>query len=309
MVPSLDDPSDTRTTSTPSSSLTLATQTHGCVPIEEFDGDLIDDPNSLSLAAKKARFGTSYRIPPSIASTTNSYAQSDTSTAIVNPQIKPAAPRTRSLQVDTSVAPSSYIWDEYYAENGLAGPLLTGGSWKGDEGKLQQGDGALSDSVTNATRVKKCEHVAHGPADVSADDIALAELLAMFAVPNSGDATDYDDKGLQPHVDYPGAEFLNLPDSASTSDFPLDFDLSAFDFSNPLDFQTAVHETWSGDVSNPDLDPTLMTAVISPLEQGEYTGFASSPLSGFDAIEPANHLMTHDTNRRSPSDHQTSFTG
>ncbi|WVQ66398.1 uncharacterized protein L199_004578 [Kwoniella botswanensis] len=187
--------------------------------------------------------------PPSIASTAiTSYAPSIASTTTIVPSLTIQRQNNLRIKVNTSVAPSSHIWDEFYKEHGRPLPI--------NEGE----DGLLAE---NATEEQECTTPRQPPSSSEPlplpptsppqysfnEDTTISELLSMFELPSETQNPINGINGTSSHHlsatattmamgDYPGAEFLNLPDTASTLDaqFPnLDeFDFTHFNFGNPV---------------------------------------------------------------------------
>ncbi|WWC73594.1 uncharacterized protein I206_107566 [Kwoniella pini CBS 10737] len=184
---------------------------------------------------------------PSVVSNVTSYAPSiaSTNTSISHPQ-----PRQNNLRIkiDTNVAPSSHIWDEFYKERRRPVKSL------GDDEEINDNDrkyeAATPRAITNTLPISNeyadAQTYTGLGLDIGGsltDDIPITDLLSMFALPpniatpKSAQNTIQNALSQEAGIgDFPGAEFLDLPDTASTieSQFPgLDtFDFGQFDFSS-----------------------------------------------------------------------------
>ncbi|WVQ96113.1 hypothetical protein IAU59_003215 [Kwoniella sp. CBS 9459] len=254
-------------------------------------------------------FGTYRPGPPSISSTLSntatSYATSIASDATIVPSRSSTYPEgqvSRSLlkiKVDTSVAPSSHIWDEFYAVSGVPAHAPNGSVAEQDAGihGVEGSEATTRKTVDDGFRDGNELQTAGGTEanDLASND-ALSELLSMFDMPHlptheftsidqhptslssssqshqtsqtvSNDKTDGAQNGQ-----YPGAEFLNLPDTASTidnSNYPAFFD--DFDFS---------HFTFPDNPSYPG-NQTIATGSADNLQSSETSSaIGSSPLDG-----------------------------
>ncbi|OCF46050.1 hypothetical protein I317_00138 [Kwoniella heveanensis CBS 569] len=262
-------------------------------------------------------FGTYRPGPPSISSTISStatsYAESIASdvTIVASRSYKSNDRQSwespLKIKVDTNVAPSSHIWDEFYAASGgtpSSQPSTQKGSQPDVEPEATEGNedtadavqmmefGARNDTDVGSTRQREEN-------DIASSD-ALSELLSMFDLPqfptqepstinqhliNSKSNSqsyqiqqDTSDPNARAQAQfqndqYPGAEFLNLPDTASTTDnsqYPAlfdDFDFSHFTF--PINSRC-------GDVSS---DPSIATASLDGVQEMESaSNLGSSPL-------------------------------
>ncbi|WRT69594.1 uncharacterized protein IL334_006583 [Kwoniella shivajii] len=193
------------------------------------------------------------RGPPSIASSVTSYAPSIASdTTIIPIQHRRNVPQR---QVNTSVAPSSHIWEEFYAEHGRPKEQSTVGARAEDdevsgiqnvETTPRLNDLSLDLSITSTNNSSPAN-------DITADAALNALLSTLF------DQSQVQDQGSSSHQisngDYPGAEFLNLPDTASTvaPNFPnIDgYDLSQFDY--------GLSQNTSANDSTNTIDPILIS--------------------------------------------------
>ncbi|WWC65931.1 uncharacterized protein I303_108553 [Kwoniella dejecticola CBS 10117] len=191
------------------------------------------------------------RGPPSIASSTTSYAQSIVSTST---SLAPSQSRQNSLRikVDTNAAPSSHIWDEFYKEHGRpVSPIQE--NREEDEENVQTGGEDTPRASSNPLPANDVQMARYAEGGLGLDfggdingDMSITELLSMFALPQVAslpsnlaevDSHPQNTRSQQDGIaDYPGAEFLNLPDTASTTDahYPglEGFDFGGFDFAS-----------------------------------------------------------------------------
>ncbi|WWD04241.1 hypothetical protein V865_002309 [Kwoniella europaea PYCC6329] len=181
--------------------------------------------------------------PPSIASTaTTSYAPSIASTTTVVPSLNIQRQDNLRIKVNTSVAPSSHIWDEFYKEHGRPLPIN-----EGEDGMLAENATEEQEYTISRQPPSSSEPLPVPPTSPPQysfnEDTTISELLSMFELPSETQNPVNGIDGTSSHPataatmvmgDYPGAEFLNLPDTASTLDaqFPSldEFDFTHFNF-------------------------------------------------------------------------------
>ncbi|OCF61872.1 hypothetical protein L486_01535 [Kwoniella mangroviensis CBS 10435] len=217
--------------------------------------------------------------PPSIASTaTTSYAPSIASTSTVVPSLTLQRQDNLRIKVNTSVAPSSHIWDEFYKEHGR--PLPSNES-DNEEGRLVENEMEEFDGTTNRQPPSSSQPIPPMPPSVEYsfnEDTTISELLSMFELPSETQNSINGVNSTPSHHlstttalgDYPGAEFLNLPDTASTLDaqFPnLDeFDFTQFNFGNPLIPSTTTAQSGGDGLQNGDLEDVATRPVSTDNE-------------------------------------------
>ncbi|WVW86817.1 hypothetical protein I302_108872 [Kwoniella bestiolae CBS 10118] len=230
--------------------------------------------------------------PPSIASTstTSSAPSIASSSATIVPSLTLQRQDGLRIKVNTSVAPSSHIWDEFYNEHGRPQP-----AHHGDGMEIHEEE---PEATTPRLPPSSFQHPPEpdlNPANYNFnEDTTISELLSMFELPINTEAQTQ--IGTSSHHlpatntlgDYPGAEFLNLPDTASTMDaqFPgLDeFDFTQFNFDNPP--IPAANE------------PSNSTAT---LENGHSEEVATQS-SGFDRAQNSMEIGLNSSNSNSNSD-------
>ncbi|WWC92900.1 uncharacterized protein L201_007862 [Kwoniella dendrophila CBS 6074] len=272
--------------------------------------------------------------PSSIASAT-SYAPSIVSTATTVTSTLPRHKQnTLRLKVNTSIAPSSHIWDEFYKEHGK--PKSDNKISKDDkngnndqdqnEGEEEMPGGELTPRQQKQPLEPASQNVIDNGFGFT-EDAALTELLSMFNLPSSNDSnglqsqngTENRDITFQHQSvestlglglgDYPGAEFLNLPDTASTLDshFPgIDnFDFTRYDFGQTIQPIPALPNPFSNNIGN-SADPAngmdnIATHVITHerAHQDEISSHSSDSNHHFSPIQPVTTQTTNHQN--SPS--------
>ncbi|WVF68583.1 hypothetical protein IAT40_003352 [Kwoniella sp. CBS 6097] len=288
------------------------------------DGSRIHSPHVASSKPFALPFGTYRPGPPSVSSTitqtaTSSYAESLASDLTVIPSRSSkhnngqVSKNPLRIKVDTSVAPSSHIWDEFYAASGGAAvsqhhapehPELEVEtvSHEGEPQGKPTEDGL--EDISSQSGMSNAVGGGTVGNEMSSSD-ALSELLSMFDMPQfpthepssinqhppnsnsdsnsssqlhqyqiGGNVADDATTGFQ-NGQFPGAEFLNLPDTASTTDnsiHPALFD--DFDFSH---FTFPAIPQYGGDPSNPSI-ATGNTLGTSLQGHGSSSTLGSSPL-------------------------------